>query len=818
MRIYGIYPMLLVCMCLCFGTSPLFAQIPPVTPPQPGETPLGIEGTLNKKGDPNDKIKKGTEPSDNDTEIKEDQDAQKEEQKNKEDEELKIKFDARQAKLPKAKIWGQQFFRDQSISLFTRARDIKAIDRYLLGIGDELAITVWGRTDYSTSVRIDGEGYINLSNPERGAHIPRIYVKGMYFADAKKAVKSRLSNHMNIRNSQIAIELNYSRALTINITGEVFHPGSYTMPAVNTAFNALVASGGPSQIGSVRRIKVVSSEREMRVLDVYEFMNNPKVSDEFFLNNNDYIYVPLAGRVVEVSGAVERPFFYELLKGEDLIELIRHAGGLRPDAYKRNIQIIRYENDEEKIIDVNLSQVYSQNENFQLKDGDHITINPIEQAFANYVTIKGAVKIPGTYELEPYSRVYDLLQKSGIIRSAIMERIYIKRLQEDLSIKYIPVNVFEVLDDPNSPYNIPLRPFDDIEVKYKADFIDKFNVKVYGSVRKPGSFEHSDSLSLADVIYMANGIKREANNSTVEVSRLKLDDEGNRTYVVFKKMPIGDSLRIKGADEFLLEPFDQIFIRKSKDFESPQNVRVSGEILWPGLYTMANKNERVLDLLERAGGITEAAFKEGARLLRQGEGLVLLDLEQLYEEGEKSKYNYVLKPGDKVIVPTMKDLVSIAGRINHPLIKETAEVEDLRLELELEKTEDAIAKKEILLDRKIKEKQNPTKINIPFHEGKRAIFYVKEYGAGIDRKLGGRRRLIYVRYANGAVKKTRKFLFFNIYPKVKKGAMVYVGEKEVKVRKKKKNPINWYKVVTDTFAVVTTGLTLYALITAISRN
>ncbi|MGH1336005.1 MAG: SLBB domain-containing protein [Aureispira sp.] len=741
-------------------------------------------------------------------------------EKEKLEEEQKIKFDLRQSSLPEAKIWGQQFFRDQSISLFTRSRDIKAIDSYLLGIGDELSITVWGAASYSSSVAIDEEGFINLTNPQHGIDIPRLYIKEMRFSDAKKAVIDRLKNHMDIQRSQVSIELNYSRSLTINITGEVFNPGSYTIPAVNTAFNALVAAGGPSQIGSVRLIRVVSTQRALRILDVYKFMSNPNVADEFFLSNNDYIFVPLAERVVEITGAIERPFYYELIGEENLVELIKYAGGLTPDAYRRNIQITRFENDEEKLIDVNLAEILKGDSNFELKDGDRININPIKQAYANYITVSGAVKLPGTYELEPGMKISEALSKAGVVLSAVMKRIYIKRLREDLSLEYIPVNVDEVLKNENSAFNFTLRPFDEIEVKYKSDFIDKYQVKVYGAVRKGGSFEFSDNLTLADVLYMANGLKREASNSYIEISRLVLDASGNRTRVNFERLEIAgieDSLKVEKAATFTLQPYDQIFVRSSKEFEAPKNVKIKGEIIWPGIYTMANDKERVMDLIDRAGGWTEIAFLKGAKLMRKGDGLVLLDLEILKEEGRESRYNYVLRAGDEIIIPKLKDLVSIAGYINHPAIKEKFEIANRELDLELERAVTEIDKKEILLEEYKEQITNPLKVNIPFHQSKRANFYIKEYGAGIDWKQGGRQRLVYVRYANGMVKKTRHFLFFKVFPKVEKGAMVYVGAREKKI-KAPKQPVNWYKIVTDTMAVTVSGLSLFVLINTLSRQ
>jgi protein involved in polysaccharide export with SLBB domain len=668
-------------LLLCFFQAVLVSAQTPVVPEIAPEIDPAVAEKLKAAA-----VKVGVEETSNDTVIEETKNIENENEEDKEDEERKIKFDSRQSNLPDARIWGQQYFRDQSISLFTRSRDIKAIDSYLLGIGDELAITVWGATDYSASVAIDEEGFISLTNPTKGVHIPRLYIREMKFSDVKKAVEERLKNHMNLTNSQISIELNYSRSLTVNITGEVFNPGSYTFPAVNTAFNGLVAAGGPSQIGSVRKIKVVSSEYKTRTLDVYKFLNSPNVADDFFLFNNDYIYVPLAERVVAIEGSIERPFFYELIEGEHLIELIKYAGGLQSDAYRRNIQVLRYENDEEKLIDVNLSELIRQKKNFKLLNGDRISINPIKQAFSNYITVVGAVKLPGTYQLQQASTIYDVLMKAGVIRSAVMERIYIKRLREDLSLNYIAINVHKVLDDPMSPDNIVLNPFDEIEVKFKSDFIDKYQVKIFGAVRKPGNYAYSDSLSLNDLLYMANGIRREASNSYIEVSRLNIDNNNNKTYVKIKRLDIQglpQNLTVESGNEFKLKPYDQIFVRKSKEFENIENVTIEGEITWPGIYAISKEKERVYDLIERAGGWTNIAFLKGAKLIRMEEGLVLLDLETLKKDGPSSKFNYILRKDDRIIIPKIRDLVSIAGRINHPLVKENAEIDQKKLDLEL---------------------------------------------------------------------------------------------------------------------------------------
>ena len=804
-------------LCFLFAWLGLFAQpeliFPsgqPPLPPPPGGEDLRLDNI-----DPPNKEKIPEKLSELEEE-KEEEDKKKRRKKSAQDEEQQKRKDIlaleRQLDLPQAKIWGQQFFRDQSLSLFTRSRDIKAPASYRLSVDDELMINVWGRAVFSANCLIDEEGFIDMSGA--GVKIPRLYLKGMRFADAKKAIIARLSTHMDINGSQHAIELNFSRNISVNITGEVFNPGSYTIPATNTAFNALVASGGPAQMGSVREIRVVSPGKPDRILDIYRFALNPNVADEFFLQENDYIYVPLAKRVVQIDGAIRRPFFYELIQNEQLIELLDFAGGLQADAYSRNIQIKRYENNEEKIIDLDLSQILSQNRNFELLNGDIILVSPIKQAYSNYIRVTGAVKLPGEYEaIFGQTRLREVLDKAGIIQSAVMERIYVKRLREDLSIEYININVYDILRDANHPDNIILRPLDEIEVKYKSEYIDKYQVRIYGAVRKPGDYQYSANLSLADLLYMANGIRLEASNSVIEVSRMERQGN-NSTRITFQVLNINDSLQVLNADNFLLEPFDQVFVRSSRDFLLPQNITIMGEVNFPGIYTLSSKQERVRDVLNRAGGMTEVAFLEGAKLSRKSDGMVLLDLRQWQDSS--SVFNYILQEGDVITIPRVKDLVALAGVLNHPHIRDLEEINNLELELELAKAPDDLTRQEILTERKIKQKRQPHRINVPYHRGKRANFYVQKYGAGLNRKAGARKHLVYVRYANGLVRKTRNYVFFKTYPIVERGAMVYAEPRLKKPHQyRQREPFTWNHfntIVQGVLSTIVSGLTAYFFI------
>ena len=801
---------ILFTISLLFVSKFLFAQVPPL----PIIDPTFIVEPSTQQ-DVKEKIEKKAEGETSEEKKIAEAEEEKKKIKEKEDEEKDILALKRQSTLPPAKIWGQNFFRDQSISLFVRSRDIKALPNYLLDVGDELNISVWGVVDYSKSAKITEDGYIDLTLP--ALMIPRLYVKGMKFGDAQQLIKERLANHINMRGSFSDVKLNYSRNIVVNITGEVFNPGSYTIPAVNTAFNALVASNGPNQIGSVRKIKVVSAQQQTKILDIYKFVTNPNLADEFFLSNNDFIYVPIAERVVEITGSVKRPYFYELIEGEDLKSLLLYAGGLAADAYYRNIQIKRYVNNEEKIIDIDFGDLLNNNSDFKLLNGDIVTISPIKEAYSNFVTIKGAVKLPGEYELKEDIKIKDVLMKAGIMLSAVKERIYVKRVQPDFSIKYLNLNVDSILYHPESDANIFLTALDDIEVKFKSDYVDEYNILLNGAVRKPGKYRHSDSLSLADLIYLGNGIKNEAKNSYVEISRLIPKKDGTTETEIFQ-FPINNNLNIREADNFLLKPYDQVFVRLSKGFELPKNIIINGEIMYPGIYTLEKRDEKVSDILLRAGGLTKVAFLEGAQLFRKGDGYVILNLSDL-EKNNNSRFNYLLKDGDSINIPVIKDLVSIAGRINHPEVKENSEIAEMELKIKLLKLNSNEKEREIMLTQyKIDEMKDPKKINSPFHKFKTANFYINKYGGGIDRQNGGRKRLVFVRYADGSVKKTRNYILFKSYPKVEKGAMVYVDTKTKKDKMKDPNrkPIDWNETLARALGFVTTGLTSFALLRALT--
>lgn len=765
-------------------------------------------------------------------------------------------------------VYGKEMFRNKTLSLFEPVGNFKAPFDYIVGAGDAFTVSIWGESEYGGSYDVNSDGYI------KPMQMPRIYLKGLTYAQAKEAIISSFGKVVDLRSgtSNIEVLLSYSRPITIGIYGEVENPGTYTLPALNSSVNALVAAGGPNDVGSVRNIKVMRKGEPDKPVDIYKFLLDPSNDDNIYLQNNDIIFVPALEKTVEIKGGIYRPELYELKDNEGLTDLIKFAGGLRPEAYKSNIQINRYEKDENKIVDVKLTELLRTNRDFILNDGDKVEVFKIKSKIENYVEVNGAVEVPGKFELRNGMRVLDIVNKAKLETDAVLDQVYVLRKENDLTKKYVRVNLDAASKNPNSPDNLILRPEDIIRVESKSSFITDFKVSIKGEVRQGGSFEYDSDLRVSDLLYFAGGLKREAAdvaiikrvlpdntiffqrvnireisldksieenlllapkdeievfpkerfidvttvkifgavrnpgeipfnsgitikdvlylsgglkkeaaNNRIEVSRL-IPNEEESSSVVIATLTINDSLDLETKGEFLLEPLDQIFVRTLPNYEVQRNVEISGEVLFPGLYPILSNSENILSLVERAGGLSPNAFPEGAKLLRVEDGLgyVLLNLKEVLDN-PSSRFNYVLKEGDVISIPKLKDLISIKGAIKHPDISAVKQ------------------------------------INVPFHKGKRADFYIKKYGAGIDRKeKRGRQRLVFVEGPNGKVEKTRRRLLVKVFPKVKKGSIISVESKPMKEKKgpngdAKEKP-NWGEVFAAVLAQTTAVVTLIVLV------
>ncbi len=676
-------------------------------------------------------------------------------------------------------VWGQDFFRNGSVDLFDKVPNAKVNDNYIIGEGDQLTISVWGYAYYNSNFTVNDEGYITT------VEVGRIYVKGLTYSAARQLLRQRFASAFDLVNSKFDVALTYSKTIKVNIVGEVVNPGSYNVSSLNTAFNALVAAGGVTDIGSVRNIQVKRNGKIIKTLDVYQFLMNPGSTDDTYLEANDYIIVNGIGRVVDVMGEINRPMKYELVKGENLNELITYAGGLKSTAYKRNVTIYRYYQNENIVLDFNLDSLERERINFNLLDGDKITFARIPEVVENVVTIQGSCRFPGNYQLSEGMRIYDLITKAkGLNYDAYTDRAYLIRKNDKLNDIYVPFDLGEALENPSSPFNFELTKFDVIDIFSKEEFRETFTVSVQGSVKTPGSFPYYEKMTLKDLLYYAGGLRVEAANSRIEISRIvnfnEASNDNEPTRVVIQSVTIGKLLELDdAANTFQLQPYDQVFVRNTPEFEYQKNVTLLGEVKYPGTYTLTSRTETLADLIERAGGLTQWAYAEGATMNRSDVTSTLVFLHKALENPE-SKYNYVLREGDVVTVPKQGDLVALKGEIRYPFIGD------------------------------------PGNVIVPFEKGRSARHYIRKYGKnfGDDAK----RSETYIIEPNGYVRRTHNFLFIHFYPRVKvKGCQVVVPakpeEKETPdVPTAPSEPFDWNTFMSTLSAGILSFATIYVLV------
>ncbi len=693
--------------------------------------------------------------------------------------ELRIGTTLREVSINPLESFGSNLFRRSNLEEYQTTDDLKAPDDYILGPDDELNIAIWGYSDFTGRFVINKDGYIT---PRL---VGRIYLKGLSFAQAKALIRQKFAGVYDLNNSEIDVTLTFAKTINVNIMGEVHHPGSYEIPAISNVFNALAAVGGPNHIGSVRNIYLRRSGKTIRILDVYDYLLDPGSRDNLLVQDRDVIFVPVAGRHVKIRNEVKRPNNYEIKEEENLKALIDYAGGFTAGAYKSLIKIKRYTVDDESVIDLSPDSILQKGKDFELVDGDIVYINSIPEGITNYVEVSGAIQIPGKYELKKGYRVSDLLTLGGGFSfDAYLNRGYIMRLQPDLSWLYIPINPQMIMDQRSSAEDLPLQPLDKVTILSSTQFRDRDTVFVYGAVRQPGWYIYGENMTLSDLLYLSKGLKREAANNRVEVARIINFDEAvsqakpTRTTVL--KTRINYDLKLeKSAEEFVLQPFDQVFIRVNPAFEHQQNVVIRGEVNYPGSYALIHKNEKVTDLLQRSGDLTEWAFTEGATFIRRQDtiGFFSFDLDEVLED-PNSPMNFILKDGDIINIPTLTDYIEIQGAIGYP---------------------------------------GRDRLNAPYKANKRAKHYIKHFASGFDKKAI--RRKTYVQESNGLIKNTFSLRLINFYPKVSEGSTVVAVYKEEKAEEEEttveKEPINWNDAIENASVKITGLLTLWILLTRI---
>lgn len=676
------------------------------------------------------------------------------------------------------KIFGADLFKNENLTFEPDLR-MATPKNYIIGPDDELLIDISGDNEASYKLKVSPDGSVRLQ------YVGNISVAGLSIEQATSKIRNSMSGTypgLRTGRTSVAITLGNIRSIKVSIIGEVVRPGSYTIPSLYTVFNALYDSGGPNQNGSFRKIQVIRNNKVVATVDVYNFLLNGLQTGNVRLQDQDVINVPVYQNRVEMAGEVKRPALYEMLGTESLEDAIRFAGGFTDKAYTAQIKVLQNTNKERKITDVRADDYIRHNP----LNGDKYVIETILDRFENRVEINGAVFRPGQYELESGLTLKSLISKAdGLTEDAFLNRGYISRLNADNSLSLLSFDVAKILNGVES--DVKLQREDKITISSIFDLREEYEVTIQGEVRQPGTFKFADNMNMEALIQMAGGFKEGATPNRIEISRrIKNSDATSasaRTAEVFT-VNVDQNLKIQNAD-FVLKPFDIVSIRSSEGYQVQRQVKIEGEVLYPGTYTITRKDERISDIIKRAGGLTPQAYAEGASLKRPGrndinnpdsllkkeeERYKLLNLRRLQQDGGNDNDNNSDKDSvEKDIEILRSDLVGISLHriLNKPLSRQDLIMEDgdiIRVPKELQTVS---VTGEVL-------KPN----SIIYVKGKSFRKYIDGSGGFT---YNAYKKGTYILYSNGSVAAARKFLFFNNYPQVKPGAEIFVpkrGERE----------------------------------------
>ena len=505
-------------------------------------------------------------------------------------------------------VFGRNIFNIDKLT-FQPNLNMATPENYRLGPGDEVIVDVWGASQNTMRLEVSPDGYVNIAN------LGPVYLNNMTIKDARQLLKQELGKIYADSANNIQVTLGNIRTIQVNVMGEVRAPGTYALSSLSTVFHALYASGGVSDIGSLRNVQVARGGKTIARLDVYEYIMKGQIQDDIHLQEGDVVIVPTYDELVKITGKVKRPMFYEMKNGESAATLLKYAGGFSSDAYKKSIRVLRKDGKEfsvKTVDDIHYSA-------FKLIDGDVVTVDSILNRFNNRLEVKGAVYHPGVFELSgSLNTVRQLVEKAdGLLGDAFTGRAVLYRERENLTKEVLPVDIEGILKG-TSP-DIALQKNDILYIPSIHDLQDMGKVTISGEVNKPGSYTYADHMSLEDLVITAGGLKESASLVRVDVSRRIRDPKGTtEPDMIGQNFSFGlkDGFVVDGEAGFELQPYDQVFVRRSPSYTEQVNVTVDGEVLYRGEYTLSTKSERLSSLIQRAGGVSRYAYVRGAKLRR----------------------------------------------------------------------------------------------------------------------------------------------------------------------------------------------------------
>lgn len=664
----------------------------------------------------------------------------------------------------KKKVFGRDIFNNQELS-FEPNMNIATPQSYVLGPGDAVFVDIYGASQKSEQCTVSPEGEITIEG------FGPVHVGGLTVDQANRRLRSTLGARYS--SSKVKLSVGQTRTIIVNVMGEVKTPGTYTLSAFATVFHALYMAGGTNDIGTLRNIKVYRNNRLITTVDIYDYILNGKLTGNVRLADNDVISVGTYDCLVNVTGKVKRPMYYEMKKNESVGTLLKYAGGFTGDAYKKSVRVVRKTGKEYSVYNVDEFDMSS----FQIADEDSVSVDSILPRFSNMVEIKGAVFRPGMYQVGGnINSIRTLIEcADGLLEEAFTARAVMHRMKSDRTLEVIPVDVEGILS--GKVADMPIQNNDVLFIPTKQEMMEQQTITIHGEVNYPGTYKYAENETLEDFVLQAGGLKQTASTVKVDVARRVSNPKAWTTDSLTARtfsFALKDGFVIDGEPGFKLMPYDEVYVRKSPGYYKQQNVKVEGEVMFSGTYTLSKKNQRLSDIIKEAGGVNDRAFIEGARLERKT------------NEDERKRMEAALKTAKEQLEALELDAATVNKKIdlkNSEKIKKFEVPETYTVGIELDK---ALANPggdaDIVLregDRIVVPQYNGTvKINgavmypntVGYQKGKKAKYYINQAG-GYSNKA--KKSQAYIIYMNGTIAKV------NDGARPKPGCEIVVPEKEI---------------------------------------
>lgn len=688
-------------------------------------------------------------------------------------------------------VFGRNIFNNEMLT-FEPSMNIPTPANYRLGAGDAVIIDVWGASQTTFEGMVSPDGTVTIEG------VGPLTLAGMTVKEANDYVKKQLGRFYS--NSNITLTVGETRSIQVQVMGEVMVPGTYTLSALSSAFNALYAAGGISEIGTLRDIKVFRQGRVVSTIDVYDYILNGNTKGDIRLADNDVIVVGPYECLVNIRGKVKRPMFYEMKEDESVSRILDYAGGFSGDAYTDNVRLIRKSGREYSVYTVGEFEMNG----FLLKDGDSLYVDSIIPRFSNMAEIRGAVFHPGQYQMDGSIKTVRQLIKAadGLREDAFLKRAVMHRQKEDLTMEALSVDVEGIMD--GTVADIPLRKNDILFIPSSLDMKGERTLTIDGEVNFPGVYQYADNTTIEDLVLQAGGLTEAASTAKVDVFRriknpdaVTDDEKLSETY----SFSLRDGLVMGDGQDFHLQPYDEVFVRKSPAYSEQRNVKISGAVNFSGNYAMDNKDYRLSDLVKAAGGLSSLAYAKGARLQRtlteeekkQRESALKASQIQIYEESLRSEKTFDMARADSImnLKLDLGDTYPVAINLEKAM-QNPGSLDDVRL-----REGDELVVPQFSNTVKISgEVMYPISIN--YEKGKSLSYYIKRAGGYADRAHKSR---VYTIYMNGSVEQLGRRSSRSIQP----GCEIVVPTKP---QRNKMTPQEMMTIGTSTASIATMIATL----------